>query len=326
MPLTVDPPAAAHIAPTQRPNSAAATPQIRPFRGLNLPRWLCFRLARRLVLRSRPGDVAQNPDILEQRCYEALRTRELKRELDQHFGRIEFNGRDVLDLGCGRGELAVELARRGARSVTGVDVEAGVVADAEAQVAELTLPVRPRFVVADDPTRIPAATAGIDLITCFDTLEHVMAYEQIMAECVRVLRPGGRVLIHWVPWYHPWGPHINGLIPIPWAHVLFSEATLIDTCARIYDLPEFVPKFWDRDAAGRKKPNKWRDMPCLGNVNRLTMARFESCCARVGLRIERRIVRGFGGSRLGRMTGLLTMIPWVREFFTSHAVYELTPA
>ena len=37
------------------------------------------------------------------------------------FERIE--GRDVMDFGCGKGELAVEMARHGARSVLGVDMQ-----------------------------------------------------------------------------------------------------------------------------------------------------------------------------------------------------------
>jgi SAM-dependent methyltransferase len=38
------------------------------------------------------------------------------------MGTIE--GKDILDIGCGNGEKAIELARSGARSVLGLDIAA----------------------------------------------------------------------------------------------------------------------------------------------------------------------------------------------------------
>jgi len=46
--------------------------------------------------------------------------------------------------------------------------------------------------------------------------------------------------------------------------------------------------------------------------------RFERTCRDGGLRIEYRRSTGFEGSRLGGVTRVLSQIPWMREFFTSH--------
>ena len=113
-------------------------------------------------------------------------------------------------------------------------------------------------------------------------------------------------------------------MPIPWAHVLFSERVLLDTCARVYDAPDFQPKFWDLDEHGRKKPNKWRALERLPAVNRLSIRRFERLCRAVGLSIARVRYAGFGGGgALARAARLLTRVPGLRELFTSHTMYEL---
>jgi mono/diheme cytochrome c family protein len=79
-----------------------------------------------------------------------------------------------------------------------------------------------------------------------------MSYETVIPEWKRVLRKNGRVLIVWTPWYNPYAHHLENLVPIPWAHVLFSEKTLIETCEQIYDMPEWTPPVWDIDANGNK--------------------------------------------------------------------------
>ncbi len=55
----------------------------------------------------------------------------------------------------------------------------------------------------------------------------------------------------------------------------------------------------------------------------MTIARFEEICRKVGLRIERREVVGFGGSSAARLTRGLTRLPWLREFFCSYVIYRL---
>jgi len=57
----------------------------------------------------------------------------------------------------------------------------------------------------------------VDTLLAFDCLEHVMSPLPILQDWYRVLRPGGRCLIEWFPYKGPWGPHMESLIPIPWA-------------------------------------------------------------------------------------------------------------
>ncbi len=285
---------------------------------------LCFRWSRRKVLRRRRGEAGENAATFDPSAYESWRRQELERQFVRHFSGTSLEGLDVLDFGCGTGALSFLAARDGARSVVGVELDAERAAAAE-EMATSASPahVRPRFLVLEDPRRTPLGSASMDRVLCFDVLEHVMDPEAALDEWWRVLRPGGRVLIWWVPWWHPYGPHIESLVPIPWCHVLFSEKTLLETCARIYEMPEFRPRVWDRDAAGGKRPNKWRALESLPGVNKLSMRRFEKLVRGKGWRVPRRERHGFSSGVIAPLTRVFTRIPFLREFVTSCVVYEL---
>jgi len=97
------------------------------------------------------------------------------------------SGLRVLDVGCGGGLLAEEVARLGCR-VTGIDPSAPSVAVAAAHAAESGLPIL--YAVATGE-RLPFAAESVDLVLCGDVLEHVAAPERLVAEAARVLRSGG---------------------------------------------------------------------------------------------------------------------------------------
>lgn len=50
-----------------------------------------------------------------------------------------------------------------------------------------------------------------------------------------------------MPWWNPYGAHIESVVPLPWPHVFFSERVLLKTCSRVYAMPEFRPRKWDVD-------------------------------------------------------------------------------
>lgn len=285
---------------------------------------ICYRLALRRALRRSDGATGANPATFDETEYLAWRRSELEKQLDGFIEPHELEGLDILDFGCGHGDLALLLARRSVRSITGLDVSRDRVEVAKERAAGVRSGVRPEMVLAEDPSRIEFPDASFDAILCFDVLEHVMDYEAVIPEWSRVLRPGGTVFIWWVPWLNPWGPHIESLVPIPWAHVVFSDRALIETCARIYEHPDFKPRIWDLDPEGTKKPNKWRRMQRLPEVNRLTIRRFERLATAAGLVIRSRDVHGFGGSALARATRLLTRIPGLGELFTACVTYRLS--
>lgn len=285
-----------------------------------------FYVAKRRVLAREPGSVGENAATFDRRSYSDWRQAQLEKQFRDHFADAELAGRDVLDFGCGEGGLSRLAAHADARSVIGIDLSEDRIAAARRETSRAALPRPPSFVVPESAERIPLPDASRDVILCFDVLEHVMSYQAIIREWHRVLRPGGTVLIWWIPWWHPYGPHIESLVPVPWAHVLCSDRELIQTCARIYDLPEFRPRIWDLDEAGRKKPNKWQTLQALPEVNRLTMREFESLSRDAGLQISSRRLTGFGSSTAAKLSHPFLAVPYLREFFTSCVTYRLRKA
>ncbi|MEL6913602.1 MAG: bifunctional 2-polyprenyl-6-hydroxyphenol methylase/3-demethylubiquinol 3-O-methyltransferase UbiG [Pseudomonadota bacterium] len=101
---------------------------------------------------------------------------------------VNWQGRDVLDLGCAGGFMAEALAERGAR-VTGIDPAADAIAAAEAHAVGMGI----RYDVGVGEA-LPYEDASFDHVVCVDVLEHVQDLGQVCREVARVLRPGGTFL------------------------------------------------------------------------------------------------------------------------------------
>jgi len=107
---------------------------------------------------------------------------------------------DALDLGCGEGRFSIELAKRFGFRVTGVDpvprhIELSIARRDDAAKSNSELRELIRFELGAAGA-VPLADASIDLIWCREVLVLVEALDEAFAECRRVLRAGGRMLIH----------------------------------------------------------------------------------------------------------------------------------
>jgi SAM-dependent methyltransferase len=98
-------------------------------------------------------------------------------------------GQDVLDVATGEGYGAAMLARQ-ARSVVACDLAADVIARAGQNFRQPNL----RF-VAGDARALPMPDASVDVVTCFEALEHFAEQELFLDEVRRVVRPGGVLLV-----------------------------------------------------------------------------------------------------------------------------------
>jgi len=101
-------------------------------------------------------------------------------------------GSRVLDVGCGMGQLAHALARRG-HSVTGIDINRVGIEMGRAILGELGSSVE---IGIGDALAIPRGDASVDAVVSCDVIEHLPEQGRFLRELLRVLRPGGTAFIH----------------------------------------------------------------------------------------------------------------------------------
>jgi SAM-dependent methyltransferase len=103
----------------------------------------------------------------------------------------------ALDVGCGAGEHSFRLATHFGLQVLGVDpvqLHLDLAREARRDVPE-EIAARVTF-GRGSATHLPVADASADLVWCRDALVRVSDLDDAFAEFARVLRPGGRAVIH----------------------------------------------------------------------------------------------------------------------------------
>lgn len=101
-------------------------------------------------------------------------------------------GARVLDLGCGGGILSEALATAGAQ-VTAIDLAAEQIAVARLHALESALTIDYRHCASADLAG--QQPGSFDVITCMEMLEHVPEPSAILADCARLLKPGGKLFL-----------------------------------------------------------------------------------------------------------------------------------
>jgi SAM-dependent methyltransferase len=110
-------------------------------------------------------------------------------------------GTDLLDVATGPGALAAEAASRGARPI-GIDLSPEMIA--------LAKRAHPNIDFQEaDAEHLPFPNGTFDAAVCAFGLGHFPRPEVAVAECVRTLRPAGRIALSW--WDDPSRQRIQGI-------------------------------------------------------------------------------------------------------------------
>lgn len=125
---------------------------------------------------------------------------------------VPLKDKAILDVGCGLGTY-VRKFRGFSEDVHGVDVDPERVAEASA-----TLP----NIQVSFGESLPFPDRRFDVVFLNEVIEHVEDDRQTLAECVRVLRPGGHVVIYAPNRWYPFETHgvyvgrrfVFGVIPL----------------------------------------------------------------------------------------------------------------
>lgn len=100
------------------------------------------------------------------------------------------NGKKILDIGCGLGGPALEMARSFGATVTGIDLEAPLIDRARADAAAAGLSDRCSFLTVE-PGPLTFADQSFDIVVSSGAVTQTADKSSMFAEILRVLRPGG---------------------------------------------------------------------------------------------------------------------------------------
>jgi SAM-dependent methyltransferase len=151
-------------------------------------------------------------------------------------------GAAVLDWGAGKGHLSWLLSNRGLR-VTGYKVREG---------RSRSIPFPVEMVYSSELESLPFEAAAFDGVVSCGVLEHVPEPEKSIAEVARILRPGGRFFIYYLPnrWsYTEWINDLRGASdhPVKYTSAILRAALVrhglvLERVARGNFLPQTLPR------------------------------------------------------------------------------------
>ncbi|HEX6337596.1 MAG TPA: class I SAM-dependent methyltransferase [Jiangellaceae bacterium] len=110
-------------------------------------------------------------------------------------------GERALDIGCGTGNHSIWLASKGL-IVTGLDESPAMLAVAAAKTSGSGLAVD---WVHGDAAALPFTGERFDLVVSVATMEFVEARGKVLRDAMRLLRPGGRLVLGLLTRDSPWG-------------------------------------------------------------------------------------------------------------------------
>jgi len=226
-----------------------------------------------------------------------------------------FADKAVLDVGCGAAGKSVYYASLGASRVVGLEVLERYRVEANALAHAKGLDEKFSFICAD-ASDTGLAGGSFDTVIINDAVEHVDDPGAVLRECLRLLKPGGRIYLNFPPYYHPYGAHLSDAIAIPWVHVFFSEKTLISAYKSLVGgLPDAEDRISLRisaDGAGNEY---------FSYINHMTIKRFRKLLKSLPAECVY-----YHEAPLRAFLRPLARLPGLKEFFVRMVVAVLKPA
>ncbi|MEW5977034.1 MAG: class I SAM-dependent methyltransferase [Acidobacteriota bacterium] len=167
-----------------------------------------------------------------------------------------LDGKEVLDVGCGWGGKMIYFAEHSdLKTICGFDLPG--VYDPQVSIRFAGEKAVDRcFYTTGRAEEMPYPNSSFDLLLMEDVLEHVADPARVLAECGRVLRPGGTVLIKFPSFKHMFAHHLDRALGLPALHYLLSMKTWAGglNYLRLHASKDFSYEPFDEVAATRYHP------------------------------------------------------------------------
>src|SRR3989344_4366553 len=128
---------------------------------------------------------------------------------------LSWKDKDVLEVGCGTGELAWLIAKRGARKVLAIDYSPSAI--------KITRERSPHPRLIYECLDVDKAKGKFDVIVSLGTLEHMDNPLATLKKLKKLLRPGGSLILTCPNWTNP-----RGYILMTLWHLFGAKITLAD--------------------------------------------------------------------------------------------------
>lgn len=123
--------------------------------------------------------------------------------LDRGLDWLCENAQRVLDFGCGNGVLLLLCALRGAKALWGIDLSPAALTNARGRFDRAGISVT--LLEGGVEALEQLASDSFDAVLLSNILDNLYPEDamELLAQCRRLLRPGGRILIKLNPWLSP---------------------------------------------------------------------------------------------------------------------------
>jgi ubiquinone/menaquinone biosynthesis C-methylase UbiE len=158
--------------------------------------------------------------------------------LDNFFGSAQLDklilpGANILDIGCYVGGKTIRwLEKFDGKEIFGIDIDPQYIAAANELARERNLQAHFKVNYAEN---LDFDDEYFDLIITENTFEHVQNLNRVMAECHRVLRKGGLLVVIFPSFWGPTSHHLDLVTRTPFLHWIFKYPELMKAYNEILD-------------------------------------------------------------------------------------------
>lgn len=151
---------------------------------------------------------------------------------------VELNGAKILEIGAGGGYTSRRLAEQYKCEVIGIDIYESSIWSELGEVEGLN------YMVVDLSDSNPYYQDSFDLIISYVAWEHIKHPFKVLQECVKILKPEGKIYIYANLYRSAMASHIYRTVYFPYPHLLFPDEIVVDYCLKNGVTQDWIDAFY----------------------------------------------------------------------------------